>query len=68
VVDAYETGLQRLTRELIDILNIWARFIYGPLLEDRVRSLPTGQARRIRTPEAFASIGRSRRRDRDGAA
>jgi predicted unusual protein kinase regulating ubiquinone biosynthesis (AarF/ABC1/UbiB family) len=43
VVHAYETwGFKRLTRELIDTLNIWARFIYGPLLEDRVRSLADG--------------------------
>jgi predicted unusual protein kinase regulating ubiquinone biosynthesis (AarF/ABC1/UbiB family) len=43
VVHAYETwGFKRLTRELIDILNIWARFIYGPLLEDRVRTLADG--------------------------
>ena len=34
--------MKRLTRELIDTLNIWARFIYGPLLEDRVRSLADG--------------------------
>ena len=30
------------TRELIDILNIWARFIYGPLLDDRVRTIADG--------------------------
>ena len=43
VVHAYETwGFKRLSRELIDILNIWARFIYGPLLEDRVRTLADG--------------------------
>src|SRR5262249_60626115 len=43
IVHAYETwGFQRLSRELIDALNIWARFIYGPLLEDRVRSLADG--------------------------
>jgi predicted unusual protein kinase regulating ubiquinone biosynthesis (AarF/ABC1/UbiB family) len=43
VVHAYETwGFKGLTRELIDVLNIWARFIYGPLLEDRVRSLADG--------------------------
>jgi hypothetical protein len=43
VVRAYETwGFKRLTRELIDTLNIWARFIYGPLLDDRVRSLADG--------------------------
>ncbi len=43
VVHAYETwGFKRLSKELIDVLNIWARFIYGPLLEDRVRSLADG--------------------------
>ena len=43
VVRAYETwGFQRLSRELIDILNIWARFIYGPLLDDRVRTIADG--------------------------
>jgi predicted unusual protein kinase regulating ubiquinone biosynthesis (AarF/ABC1/UbiB family) len=43
IVHAYETwGFKRLNRELIDVLNIWARFIYGPLLDDRVRSLADG--------------------------
>ena len=43
VVHAYETwGFKRLSRELIDVLNIWAHFIYGPLLDDRVRSLADG--------------------------
>ncbi|MGA7488597.1 MAG: AarF/UbiB family protein [Xanthobacteraceae bacterium] len=43
VVHAYETwGFKRLDRELIGVLNIWARFIYGPLLDDRVRSLADG--------------------------
>lgn len=43
VVHAYETwGFRRLSNELIDILNIWARFIYGPLLEDRVRTIADG--------------------------
>jgi predicted unusual protein kinase regulating ubiquinone biosynthesis (AarF/ABC1/UbiB family) len=43
VVHAYETwGFRGLSRELIDILNIWARFIYGPLLDDRVRSIADG--------------------------
>ena len=31
-----------LSKELIEILNIWARFIYGPLLDDRVRSIAEG--------------------------
>ena len=43
VVHAYETwGFHKLSREIIDILNIWARFIYGPLMEDRVRSIADG--------------------------
>jgi predicted unusual protein kinase regulating ubiquinone biosynthesis (AarF/ABC1/UbiB family) len=43
IVKAYETwGFQNLNRDLIDALNIWARFIYGPLLDDRVRSIADG--------------------------
>jgi len=43
VVHAYETwGFRQLSNELIDVLNIWARFIYGPLLEDRVRTIADG--------------------------
>jgi predicted unusual protein kinase regulating ubiquinone biosynthesis (AarF/ABC1/UbiB family) len=43
VVHAYETwGFRRLSRDLIEALNIWARFIYGPMLDDRVRSIADG--------------------------
>jgi predicted unusual protein kinase regulating ubiquinone biosynthesis (AarF/ABC1/UbiB family) len=43
VVHAYETwGFTGLSAELIDTLNIWARFIYGPLLDDRVREIAEG--------------------------
>jgi predicted unusual protein kinase regulating ubiquinone biosynthesis (AarF/ABC1/UbiB family) len=43
IVHAYETwGFRGLSRELIKALNIWARFIYGPLLDDRVRSIADG--------------------------
>jgi predicted unusual protein kinase regulating ubiquinone biosynthesis (AarF/ABC1/UbiB family) len=43
IVHAYETwGFKGLSRETIDILNIWARFIYGPLLEDRERTIADG--------------------------
>ena len=43
VVHAYEVwGFKGLNKELIDILNIWARFIYGPLLEDRTRRIAEG--------------------------
>ena len=45
IVHAYETwGFRRLSRELIDTLNIWARFIYAPLLDDRVRTIADGVA------------------------
>jgi predicted unusual protein kinase regulating ubiquinone biosynthesis (AarF/ABC1/UbiB family) len=43
IVNAYETwGFRGLSRELIDTLNIWARFIYAPLLDDRVRTIADG--------------------------
>ena len=43
VVHAYETwGFRGLSRELVDILSIWARFIYGPLLDDRERTIADG--------------------------
>ena len=43
VVHAYETwGFKGLSREVIDILNIWAKFIYGPLLDDRERTIADG--------------------------
>jgi predicted unusual protein kinase regulating ubiquinone biosynthesis (AarF/ABC1/UbiB family) len=43
IVHAYETwGFKRLNRALIDALNIWARFIYGPLLDNRVRTIADG--------------------------
>lgn len=41
--EAYKKwGFKGLNRELVEILNIWARFIYGPLLEDRVRTVADG--------------------------
>jgi predicted unusual protein kinase regulating ubiquinone biosynthesis (AarF/ABC1/UbiB family) len=43
VVHAYETwGFKGLTKELIEAMNIWAHFIYGPLLEDRERTIAEG--------------------------
>lgn len=43
VVHAYETwGFKNLTKDLVETLNIWARFIYAPLLEDRVRTVADG--------------------------
>jgi predicted unusual protein kinase regulating ubiquinone biosynthesis (AarF/ABC1/UbiB family) len=40
VVHAYEIwGFKNLNAELIEALTMWARFIYGPLLDDRVRTI-----------------------------
>lgn len=39
-VEAYASwGFIDLDRETIDVLNVWARFLYGPLMEDRVRKI-----------------------------
>ena len=43
IVQAYETwGFKQLGNALIDTLNIWARFIYGPILDNRVRTVADG--------------------------
>jgi len=43
VVHAYETwGFRGLSAELIEAMSIWARFIYGPLLDDRERAIDEG--------------------------
>ena len=43
IVHAYETwGFKNLSQPLIDTLNIWAGFIYGPILDDRVRTVANG--------------------------
>lgn len=40
VVHAYESwGFTGLNRDLIEAMNIWAKFIYGPLLDDRERTI-----------------------------
>ena len=42
---AYDVwGFRGLKPELIEVLNIWARFIYGPILDDRVRTVADGIA------------------------
>ncbi|MCA3565022.1 MAG: AarF/ABC1/UbiB kinase family protein [Methylocystis sp.] len=43
LVHAYETwGFKNLKKELVEVLNIWARFIYGPILDNRVRTIADG--------------------------
>jgi len=37
-VHAYETwGFNNLSKDLIEVLNTWARFLYGPVMDDRAR-------------------------------
>jgi predicted unusual protein kinase regulating ubiquinone biosynthesis (AarF/ABC1/UbiB family) len=45
VIAAYEVwGFKGLSKPMIEALNIWARFIYGPLMDDRVRTIADGVA------------------------
>ena len=49
IVAAYRGwGFVGLTNATIDALNIWARFIYAPLLDDRARTIADGVA-----PQAY---------------
>jgi predicted unusual protein kinase regulating ubiquinone biosynthesis (AarF/ABC1/UbiB family) len=39
-VEAYKAwGFTKPSKKLVDILNIWAKFIYAPLLEDKTRAI-----------------------------
>ncbi len=39
-VHAYETwGFKKLSKEMIEVLNGWARFVYAPLLDNRKRKI-----------------------------
>ncbi len=39
-VHAYETwGFTNLSKQTVEVLNMWAGFIYGPLMEDRTRNI-----------------------------
>ena len=39
-VHAYETwGFENISNELLEVLNIWAGFIYAPLMEDKVQKI-----------------------------
>mgnify|MGYP002632660467 CR=1 FL=1 len=42
-VHAYETwGFVNLSHEMIEVLNHWARFLYGPLMQDRTQRIQEG--------------------------
>ena len=39
-VHAYETwGFKNISRETVRILNIWAKFVYAPIMEDRIQRI-----------------------------
>lgn len=51
-VEAYRLwGFENSTKDFVDILNIWARFVYAPVLEDRIYKMSeqnsTAQGRKI---------------------
>jgi predicted unusual protein kinase regulating ubiquinone biosynthesis (AarF/ABC1/UbiB family) len=49
IAEAYRGwGFEGLNNQMIDALNIWAGFIYAPLLDDRVRTIADGVA-----PQAY---------------
>jgi len=42
---AYETwGFKAISNELMDVLNIWAKFVYSPLLRDEVRKIQDSES------------------------
>jgi hypothetical protein len=44
-VHAYETwGFKDLRREVIEVLNIWAEFVYAPLLRDEVARIQESES------------------------
>jgi predicted unusual protein kinase regulating ubiquinone biosynthesis (AarF/ABC1/UbiB family) len=76
VLEAYEAwGFQNLTHDLVDALNIWAKFLYAPLLDDRVRPLVSSpeegkqaaksviqalkQSGKVRPPKEFVFMDRA---------
>jgi predicted unusual protein kinase regulating ubiquinone biosynthesis (AarF/ABC1/UbiB family) len=39
-VEAYESwGFRNLNKRMIEVLNMWARFLYGPILDNKVRTI-----------------------------
>ncbi len=63
-VHAYESwGFKNLTKEMIEVLNLWAGLLYEPLLEDRVRPLQedfrglTGRATAFKVHQELKRLG-----------
>ncbi len=44
-VHAYETwGFEKPSKDLINVLNLWAEFIYAPLMEDKVQKIQESES------------------------
>lgn len=68
-VHAYETwGFKDLSKDQIDTLNVWANFLYGPLMEDKARVIgkAEGQMYGRDTAEAVHKRLRELGRERGG--
>jgi predicted unusual protein kinase regulating ubiquinone biosynthesis (AarF/ABC1/UbiB family) len=62
-VHAYRSwGFGNLSREMIDVLNRWALFVYGPLLDDRARLIQEKKARGSDGAAVVDSVHRDIRR------
>jgi predicted unusual protein kinase regulating ubiquinone biosynthesis (AarF/ABC1/UbiB family) len=58
-VHAYETwGFTDLSKDVIDTLNIWAEFVYAPLLEDRSRQIQEFDAGGVYGKDVAAEVAR----------
>ena len=61
-VHAYETwGFTGLSQEVIETLNLWANFVYGPLLEDRSRRIREDQESGVYGRDVAEKVHRSLR-------
>ena len=61
-VHAYETwGFTGLSNEVLDILNLWAEFVYAPLLEDRARRIQEGDEDKVYGVAVAAKVHRGLR-------
>ena len=62
-VYAYETwGFTGLSKELIDVLNLWAYFVYDPILDDRARRIQTQGSGTAYGAKVAAKVNRELRR------
>lgn len=61
-VHAYETwGFENLTNEIVDTLNLWAEFVYAPLLENRLRRIQEFESNNVYGQEVAAKVHRQLR-------